>query len=148
VEALRIEDGPIQVRELEVRWASATGEFPYFKILRGELAGGAGREVRLWRSGTSPPEIVLGEENLIVSRRTGRQQGELACQQGEPGRQEDYDGWQAGPDAGTSKTRSISSSRRSKPDTSRSEPSERRSPPPGRSPPRGRDEIISDPQKR
>lgn len=36
VEALRIEDGPIQVRQLEVRWASATGEFPYFKILRGD----------------------------------------------------------------------------------------------------------------
>ena len=33
---LRMERGTIKVRELEVRWQEATGEFPYFKILRGD----------------------------------------------------------------------------------------------------------------
>ncbi len=35
VKALRIEDGLIKVRDLEVNWEEATGEFPYFKVLRG-----------------------------------------------------------------------------------------------------------------
>ena len=33
---LGMERGPIKVRELEVHWQEATGEFPYFKILRGD----------------------------------------------------------------------------------------------------------------
>ncbi|MDF0591900.1 acylphosphatase, partial [Candidatus Methanocrinis natronophilus] len=36
VRALMIRDRLIQVRKLEVSWQEATGEFPYFKILRGE----------------------------------------------------------------------------------------------------------------
>jgi acylphosphatase len=47
VKALLIRDRLIQVRELEVSWAEATGEFPYFKILRGEWHEELGGELRL-----------------------------------------------------------------------------------------------------
>ena len=67
VEALRIEDGPIQVRQLEVRWASATGEFPYFKILRGDWQEELGERFDV-AVGLLHRSIVLGEENLAVSR--------------------------------------------------------------------------------
>jgi len=67
VEDLRIKDGPIQVRDLEVRWASDTGEFPYFRIVRGdwqeELEERFDVAVGLLHRG-----IELGEENLAVSR--------------------------------------------------------------------------------
>lgn len=67
VEALRIEDGPIQVRQLEVCWASATGEFPYFKILRGDWQEELGERFDV-AVGLLHRSIVLGEENLTVSR--------------------------------------------------------------------------------
>ena len=67
VEALRIEDGPIQVRELEVRWASATGEFPYFRIIRGDWQEELGERFDV-AVGLLHRSIVLGEENLAVSR--------------------------------------------------------------------------------
>jgi len=67
VEALRIEDGPIQVRELEVRWASATGEFPYFKILRGDWQEELGERFDV-AVGLLHRSIVLGEENQTVSK--------------------------------------------------------------------------------
>ena len=67
VEALRIKDGPIQVRELEVRWASATGEFPYFKILRGDWQEELGERFDV-AVGLLHRSIVLGEENLTVSK--------------------------------------------------------------------------------
>ena len=67
VEALRIKDGPIQVRELEVRWASATGEFPYFKILRGDWQEELGERFDV-AVGLLHRSIVLGEENQTVSK--------------------------------------------------------------------------------
>ena len=67
VEALRIKDGPIQVRELEVRWASATGEFPYFMIIRGDWQEELGERFDV-AVGLLHRSIVLGEENLIVSK--------------------------------------------------------------------------------
>jgi acylphosphatase len=67
VKALRIDKGPIQVRELDVTWTSATGEFPYFKILRGDWQEELGERfdvavVLLHRS------VQLGEENLAVGK--------------------------------------------------------------------------------
>ena len=67
VEALRIKDGPIQVRELEVRWASATGEFPYFMIIRGDWQEELGERFDV-AVGLLHRSIVLGEENLTVSK--------------------------------------------------------------------------------
>ncbi|MCR3884447.1 MAG: acylphosphatase, partial [Methanothrix sp.] len=67
VKALRIDEGPIQVRDLDVTWTSATGEFPYFKILRGDWQEELGERfdvavVLLHRS------AQLGEENLAVGK--------------------------------------------------------------------------------
>lgn len=67
VEALRIKDGPIQVRDLEVRWASATGEFPYFKIVRGDWQEELGERFDV-AVGLLHRGMELGEENLMVSR--------------------------------------------------------------------------------
>lgn len=67
VEALRIEDGPIQVRELEVSWAPATGAFPYFKIIRGDWQEELGERFDV-AVGLLHRGIELGEENLTVSR--------------------------------------------------------------------------------
>ncbi len=67
VDALRIGDGPIQVRQLEVRWTSATGEFPYFKILRGDWQEELGERFDV-AVGLLHRGIELGEENLAVSR--------------------------------------------------------------------------------
>jgi acylphosphatase len=65
--ALRIKRGPIQVRDLDVTWTSATGEFPYFKILRGgwqeELGERFDVAVRLLTR-----SVELGEENLAVGK--------------------------------------------------------------------------------
>jgi len=67
VEALRIKDGSIQVRELEVRWASAKGEFPYFKIIRGDWQEELGERFDV-AVGLLHRGIELGEENLAVSK--------------------------------------------------------------------------------
>ena len=67
VKAINIQDGPIRVQELDVSWAPATGEFQYFKILRGDWQEELGERfdtavVLLHRS------IELGEQNLMVSK--------------------------------------------------------------------------------
>jgi len=67
VKAIDIQDRPIRVQELEVSWAPATGEFQYFKILRGDWQEEMGERfdtavVLLHRS------IELGEQNLMVSK--------------------------------------------------------------------------------
>ncbi len=67
VKAIDIQDGPIRVQELDVSWAPATGEFQYFKILRGDWQEELGERfdtavVLLHRS------IELGEQNLMVSK--------------------------------------------------------------------------------
>jgi len=67
VKAIDIQDGPIRVQELDVCWAPATGEFQYFKILRGDWQEEMGERfdtavVLLHRS------IELGEQNLMVSK--------------------------------------------------------------------------------
>jgi len=36
ISGLKVEKGPIRVRKLSVSWKEATGEFPYFKIQRGD----------------------------------------------------------------------------------------------------------------
>jgi len=127
VEALRIKDGPIQVRELEVRWASATGEFPYFKILRGDWQEELGERFDV-AVGLLHRSIVLGEENQTVSKENLAVSKEnlavskenLAVSRMMPSRTRCW----------TSRTLPYPSSRRSKPTPLRSEPSERRSPPP------------------
>ncbi|ABK14736.1 acylphosphatase [Methanothrix thermoacetophila] len=65
--AINIQERPIRVEELEVRWADATGEFQYFRILRGDWQEELGERfdvaIRyLQRS------IELGEQNLAVGR--------------------------------------------------------------------------------
>ncbi|MGF3495995.1 MAG: acylphosphatase, partial [Methanothrix sp.] len=67
VNAVNIQERPIRVEELEVRWADATGEFQYFRILRGDWQEELGERfdvaIRyLQRS------IELGEQNLAVGR--------------------------------------------------------------------------------
>jgi len=69
VNAVNIQERPIRVEELEVRWADATGEFQYFRILRGDWQEELGERfdvaIRyLHRS------IELGEQNLAVSKET------------------------------------------------------------------------------
>ncbi|MDF0594196.1 acylphosphatase [Methanotrichaceae archaeon M04Ac] len=80
VEALRIKDGPIQVRELEVRWASATGEFPYFMIIRGDWQEELGERFDV-AVGLLHRSIVLGEENLTVSRMMLNKQDQMLDKQ-------------------------------------------------------------------
>ncbi|MDH7596419.1 MAG: acylphosphatase, partial [Methanothrix sp.] len=65
VNAVNIQERPIRVEELEVRWADATGEFQYFRILRGDWQEELGERfdvaIRyLQRS------VELGEQNLAV----------------------------------------------------------------------------------
>jgi acylphosphatase len=67
VNAVNIQERPIRVEELEVRWADATGEFQYFRILRGDWQEELGERfdvaIRyLQRS------VELGEQNLAVGR--------------------------------------------------------------------------------
>ncbi|HOL44803.1 MAG TPA: acylphosphatase, partial [Methanothrix sp.] len=67
VKAVNIQERPIRVEELEVRWADATGEFQYFRILRGDWQEELGERfdvaIRyLHRS------VELGEQNLAVGR--------------------------------------------------------------------------------
>ncbi|MBC7078986.1 MAG: acylphosphatase [Methanothrix sp.] len=67
VNAVNIQERPIRVEELQVRWADATGEFQYFRILRGDWQEELGERfdvaIRyLQRS------IELGEQNLAVGR--------------------------------------------------------------------------------
>ena len=64
---LKVESGAIKVQVLEVHWREATGEFPYFKILRGDWQEELGERfdvavVLLHRS------IEIGEENLAIGR--------------------------------------------------------------------------------
>jgi acylphosphatase len=67
VKALRVEKGPIQVRDLDVTWASATGEFPYFKILRGDWQEELGERFDV-AVGLLHRSIEIGEENLALGR--------------------------------------------------------------------------------
>jgi len=67
IEALKIKRGPIQVRELEVSWAEATGEFPYFKILRGDWQDELGERFDV-AVGLLHRSIEIGEENLALGR--------------------------------------------------------------------------------
>ena len=67
VNAVNIQERPIMVEELEVRWGDATGEFQYFRILRGDWQEELGERfdvaIRyLQRS------VELGEQNLAVGR--------------------------------------------------------------------------------
>jgi acylphosphatase len=67
VEGLKVERGPIRVRDLEVRWSEATGEFPYFQILRGDWQEELVErfDVSAWLLYRS---IEIGEENLALGR--------------------------------------------------------------------------------
>jgi len=67
VSALLIRKRPIKVQELEVSCATATGEFPYFKIVRGnwkeELDVGLDFMVELLRI-----RVELEEQTLAVNK--------------------------------------------------------------------------------
>ncbi len=54
VKAIKIQDGPIRVQALETNWSAATGEFQYFKILRGDW-----QEERDEKSNIRPPHPSL-----------------------------------------------------------------------------------------
>ena len=73
VRSLRIQKRPIQVRELEVSWAAATGEFPYFKIMRGswqeELEEGLDVIVELLRMWVDVNERFLKVNKESLSER-------------------------------------------------------------------------------
>jgi len=65
---LKVERRAIKVQVLEVHWREATGEFPYFKILRGDWQEELGERfdvavVLLHRS------IEIGEENLAIGKK-------------------------------------------------------------------------------
>ena len=74
IEAIKTERYPIFVKELDVEWGDATGEFEYFKIIRGdwreELSGRfdvAG--ALLYRSvELGEKSIKLDEENIAIGR--------------------------------------------------------------------------------
>ncbi len=67
VNAINIQERPIRVEELEVKWGAATGEFQYFRILRGDWQEELGERfdvaIRLLHR-----SVELGEQNLAVSK--------------------------------------------------------------------------------
>jgi len=74
IEAIKIERYPIFVKKLDVEWGDATGEFEYFKVIKGDwkeelferfdVAGAL-----LYRSVELGEESVkLGEENIAIGR--------------------------------------------------------------------------------
>jgi len=67
VQALRIQRGAVQVRELEISWTTPTDEFPYFKILRGEWQEELGERFDV-ASGMLNRNMELSEQILMVSR--------------------------------------------------------------------------------
>ena len=67
VEGLKVERGPIRVRDLLVRWSEATGEFPYFQILRGDWQEELGERFDV-AVGLLHRSIEIGEENLALGR--------------------------------------------------------------------------------
>ena len=67
IAGLKVERGPIQVRNLEVRWSEATGEFPYFQILRGDWQEELGERFDV-AVGLLYKSIEIGEENLALGR--------------------------------------------------------------------------------
>ncbi|HOI70605.1 MAG TPA: acylphosphatase [Methanothrix sp.] len=67
VEGLKVERGPIRVRDLLVRWSEATGEFPYFQILRGDWHEELGERFDV-AVGLLYRSIEIGEENLALGR--------------------------------------------------------------------------------
>ena len=67
VEGLKVERGQIRVRDLEVRWSEATGEFPYFQILRGDWQEELGERFDV-AVGLLHRSIEIGEENLALGR--------------------------------------------------------------------------------
>jgi len=67
VEGLKVERGPIRVRDLLVRWSEATGEFPYFQILRGDWQEELGERFDV-AVGLLYRSIEIGEENLALGR--------------------------------------------------------------------------------
>ncbi len=67
IAGLKVARGPIRVRDLEVSWEKATGEFPYFQILRGDWQEELVErfDVSAWLLYRS---IEIGEENLALGR--------------------------------------------------------------------------------
>ncbi|MDI9617161.1 MAG: acylphosphatase [Methanothrix sp.] len=67
VQAINIQERMIRVEELEVKWGAATGEFQYFRILRGDWQEELGERfdvaIRLLHR-----SVELGEQNLAVSK--------------------------------------------------------------------------------
>ena len=67
VKAINIQDGTIRVQALDVNWSAATGEFQYFKILRGDWQEELGERFDV-AVGLLHRSIELGEQNLMVSK--------------------------------------------------------------------------------
>jgi len=67
VKAINIQDKPIRVQALETRWTAATGEFPYFKILRGDWHEELEESLDV-AIGLLHRFIEFGEQNLMVSK--------------------------------------------------------------------------------
>ena len=81
IEAIKIGRYPIFVKELDVEWGDATGEFEYFKVIRGDwreelaerfdVAGALlYRNVELGEKSIklSEENIKLGKENIAIGR--------------------------------------------------------------------------------
>jgi len=67
LKAINIQDGPIRVQKLKVNWSAATGEFLYFKILRGDWQEELGERFDV-AVGLLHRGIEVGEQNLMVSK--------------------------------------------------------------------------------
>ena len=85
VKAIKIQAGPIRVQTLKENWSAATGEFPYFKILRGDWQEELGERfdvaVGLMRSDlheNANKRLVRIEEDIVEIKRSIRELGGAA----------------------------------------------------------------------
>jgi acylphosphatase len=67
LKAINIQAGPIRVQTLKENWSAATGEFPYFKILREDWQEELGERFDV-AVGLLHRGIEVGEQNLMVSK--------------------------------------------------------------------------------
>jgi len=67
VKAIKIQDKLIRVQALDEKWGAPSGEFPYFKILRGEWHEELGESLDV-AIGLLRRFIEFGEQNLMVNK--------------------------------------------------------------------------------
>jgi hypothetical protein len=67
VKAINIQDSLIRIQALDEKWTASTGEFPYFKILRGDWQQELGERFDV-AVGLLHRSIEVGEQNLMVRK--------------------------------------------------------------------------------